>query len=271
MIRAVALSLMLLCSLAALPTLTNSFASLRNSHAKHYKKRRHSKRWWRQHRAMLRRKRAMRAAQKGKNGKNEGNVKASSPNAKQLNVATSNVPNASSPASINLPVPSSWKQVNAAGGEMRFDVHDEAGRTAGTAVFTRIGVASSATMSRGGSLGGVSLAELRRSVIDRMYAAGGWVTNDAVRQVNGQRIFVVQAASGAAAGNGGSFGAGGNHIASARIAWNYYFVESNGRIYSLATATTPEFAAPLAAESEHLLASLPHTGGGGANATLATR
>src|SRR4029079_5006894 len=42
-------------------------------------------------------------------------------------------------------------------------------------------------------LAGVAVTDLRRIVIDKMVAAGGWVTNDFVREVNGHRVFIVMA------------------------------------------------------------------------------
>lgn len=237
--------------MAALPTLTNSLASLDKSKAKHYKKRRHSRRWWRRHRALLRRKRAAMEARKNTDAAKR--MEAALPNAPALNGA------------MKLPVPSTWKLVNAAGNETRYEVRGGEGMSA-TAVWSSVQASGAPGAARAKTLGGVPVAELRRMVIDKMFAAGGWVTNDSLREVGGQRVFVVQAASGSDAKG---FGASGNVSANARVAWNYYFVESNGRIYSLATATAPEFAAPLAAETEQVLASLQRNSD--ANHTLAAQ
>jgi hypothetical protein len=40
-------------------------------------------------------------------------------------------------------------------------------------------------------LAGVPVADLKRIVIDKMVSNGGWVVNDFVRDVNGNRVFVV--------------------------------------------------------------------------------
>ena len=42
-------------------------------------------------------------------------------------------------------------------------------------------------------LAGVPVADLAGIVIDKMVASGGWVVNDFVREVNGNRVFVVTA------------------------------------------------------------------------------
>ena len=69
-------------------------------------------------------------------------------------------------------------------------------------------------------LGGTNVSELRRIVIDKMIVAGGWVTNDFVREVNGSRVFVVTART----------PEGTN---SPEKAWTFYFTEADGRIYGL--------------------------------------
>jgi hypothetical protein len=92
-------------------------------------------------------------------------------------------------------------------------------------------------------LGGVSFGELRRIVIDKMITAGGWVTNDYQRDVSGHRVFVV-AAQTPADGK------------SPEKAWNFYFTEVNGRIYSLTTEATAESSERLATEAERVIASL---------------
>jgi hypothetical protein len=92
-------------------------------------------------------------------------------------------------------------------------------------------------------LGGVSFAELRRTVIDKMIAAGGWVNNDYEREVGGHRVFVVTAqtpADGRAPDK----------------TWNFYFTEVNGRIYSLSTEANVQSAERMSAEAERLISNL---------------
>jgi hypothetical protein len=242
MIRAIAFSICLLCSMAALPTLTSSLAYYKTKHRKHRRHRRHSRRWLRRHRAMLRRQRELTAQQ------NQMTTDLS---------AKANAVNPVASSAMILPnVPGSWKRVASGSGEVRYDVQSE-GRSMATAVFTRLPLSAGVSGApRAKSLGGVPLAQMRRMVIDRMFSTGGWVVNDAVREISGQRVYVVEAACNA---NGAAARFGSNNDAVSHVAWHYYFTEVNGQIYSLATATTPEFAAPLAAETEQVLASLPRS------------
>jgi hypothetical protein len=93
--------------------------------------------------------------------------------------------------------------------------------------------------------GGVSFKELRRTVIDKMVAAGGWIINDFQREMGGHPVFVVLAHTGASADG-----------STPPQSWVFYFTEVEGRIYSLATNSLPEFADRLAGESAQLMASL---------------
>jgi hypothetical protein len=89
-------------------------------------------------------------------------------------------------------------------------------------------------------LAGVAVADLRRIVIDKMVAAGGWVTNDSVREVNGHRVFVVMART------------PGDTLTPEK-AWTFYFTEAGGRIYGLTTDSPLEFADRMSAEAERYM------------------
>jgi hypothetical protein len=102
-------------------------------------------------------------------------------------------------------------------------------------------------------LAGFAVADLRRIVIDKMIAAGGWVTNDFQRNVSGYRVFVVTAQT-------------PNDAYSPEKSWNFYFTEINGRVYSLTTNTPPQFSEKMAAEAEEFIASL-HAGSASASST----
>jgi hypothetical protein len=95
-------------------------------------------------------------------------------------------------------------------------------------------------------LAGVSFTDLRRIVIDKMVAAGGWVTNDYARDVTGSRVFVVTAQTPA-------------DSRSPQKSWNFYFTELNGRIYSLTTNTPVQFSDQMTVEAEKYVGSL-HAG-----------
>ena len=92
-------------------------------------------------------------------------------------------------------------------------------------------------------LAGVAVGDLRRIVIDKMVAAGGWVTNDFVREVNGHRVFVVTART------------PGDTLTPEK-AWTFYFTEAGGRIYGLTTDSPLEFADRMSNEAERYMQTL---------------
>lgn len=92
-------------------------------------------------------------------------------------------------------------------------------------------------------LAGVNVSDLRRIVIDRMVTAGGWVTNDFVREINGGRVFVVTART---PRNGET----------PEKAWTFYFTESGGRIYSLTTDSPIEHTERMGKEAERFIGTL---------------
>jgi len=94
-------------------------------------------------------------------------------------------------------------------------------------------------------LGGTSVSDLRRIVIDKMIDAGGWVTNDFVREVNGSRVFVVTARTPRDKSN-------------PEKAWTFYFTEADGRIYGLTTDAPLDSADRMSTEAERFINKL-HT------------
>lgn len=92
-------------------------------------------------------------------------------------------------------------------------------------------------------LGGVAVADLRRMVIDKMVSSGGWVVNDFVREVNGNRVFVVTART-------------PKDALTPEKAWTFYFTEAGGRIYGLTTDSTVENADRMTVEAERFIESL---------------
>ena len=92
-------------------------------------------------------------------------------------------------------------------------------------------------------LAGLPVADLRRIVIDKMVSAGGWVTNDFMREVNGKRIFIVTART------------PGDTLTPEK-AWTFYFTEAGGRIYGLTTDTPLEFADRMSNEAERYIETL---------------
>jgi hypothetical protein len=92
-------------------------------------------------------------------------------------------------------------------------------------------------------LAGLPVANLRRIVIDKMVSAGGWVTNDFMREVNGKRIFIVTART------------PGDTLTPEK-AWTFYFTEAGGRIYGLTTDTSLEFVDRMSNEAERYIETL---------------
>jgi len=89
----------------------------------------------------------------------------------------------------------------------------------------------------------MSFSDLRRIAIDKMITSGGWVINDYERQVNGARVFVVVAQT-------------PSDGRSPEKAWNFYFAEVDGKIYSLTLNTPLEFSNKLTVEGEKFISSL---------------
>ena len=95
-------------------------------------------------------------------------------------------------------------------------------------------------------LGGTSISDLRRIVIDKMIVSGGWVTNDFVREVNGSRIFVVTART-------------PRDSRSPEKIWTFYFTEADGRIYGLTTDAPVDSAERMSTEAERFINKLHAT------------
>jgi hypothetical protein len=255
MLRAVALSLLVLFSIATLLPLAHSSAEGeggRSSAASYRRKkriRRHSRAWWRRYRAHLRRRRAaalLRAPEKAiapENGRSEA-ATTISPSAFYSTGGTYNDPR----GAFSLTMPIGWStRPLAAGGELRFRVYAPDGRAVGQAALSVIPAAASgggalSAKARARTLGGVSFADLNRTVIDKMIVANGWVINDMVREIGGRRVFIVLAQT-AADGS------------APQLAWTFYFTEMDGRIYNLAVNAPLEFSDRLAQESQQVMAS----------------
>ena len=92
-------------------------------------------------------------------------------------------------------------------------------------------------------LAGVPVADLRRIVIDKMVASGGWVVNDFVREVNGSRVFVVTART-------------PKDALTPEKAWTFYFTEASGRVYGLTTESPVEYADRMTIEAERFIQTL---------------
>jgi hypothetical protein len=224
---------MLVSVVVMLPFASSTAHGLRQGSASQQQRRyrRHSRAWWRRHRARLRMRRAAALAHRS--------------STLGSGLVNSTVPE----AALTLPkLPAGWnnaKLVN--GGELKF-------RTEGSTTIPGQGTLAVVARSRPNPvfltqkeqrtmLSGVSFSDLRRIAIDKMINAGGWVINDYERQVNGARVFVVIAQT-------------PSDGRSPEKAWNFYFAEVDGKIYSLTLNTPLEFSNKLTVEGEQFISSL---------------
>jgi hypothetical protein len=238
-------------------------------HGKRYRK--HSRAWWRRHRALQRarreraeqrrrqrlahsprpaRKSAPKSSAPSATSAEQTPARNSSVNTSLLSFDGANAPTASRASGLpfEFNVPHTWTPVRRAGaGGAVFSVKTPDGRQAGTAVVSPVtlqaaAVAGAASTAKTKTVGGFPVTALRRTVIDRMVDEGGWVTNDFVQEMHGRRVFVVLAQTGTPG--------------TPAQTWAFYFTEIDGRVYSLATTTPVEFAEPVAAGSAQFIASL---------------
>ncbi|MDQ1559117.1 MAG: hypothetical protein QOD32_2177 [Pyrinomonadaceae bacterium] len=290
-LRALVLTILIMCTVASTLPLSDTLAhwASRPSASRRHKgrsARRHSRAWWRRYRTRLRRQRAAAAERRRRRAAMMLTAAAAKPVAlltTAANHASAKIGEADSlvlpgvalpstaalssitpvkplpavvpatkdalqelPRPAASPLPNAWSSAaSSRAGEMRFNVRAADGRVRSSAVWSRVNLAaadSSVSDARSKTFGGVPVALLRRTVINRMVAEGGWVTNDVQRQLGERRVFVVTAQSVAANGE--------------RRAWMFYFTESDGQVYSLATNAPAEFADALAVESEQAVVAL---------------
>jgi hypothetical protein len=274
-LRVITLTLLVLVTVAGALPITESLAkwSRRSAASQRKRYRKHSRAWWRRHRALMRARRA-RAVERRRLAELahansapkintslltfNANVGAPVMPASAVNPAApatlaSTPARAAAPArSTLLPfdfaTPHNWTAGRKTrSGAAVFTVATPDGRAAGTAVIAPVSLSGTELAGvnigpKTKTIGGTPVAALRRTVIDRMVAEGGWVTNDFVQELRGRKLFVVQAQTGAPGAPAQSL--------------TFYFTEIDGRLYSLATTTPFEFAAPVAVGSEQFMASL---------------
>jgi hypothetical protein len=244
MLRTITISILMLISFGAILPLDDSgaYGIRQNSVAKRHHYRKHSRAWWRRYRARQRRRRAAMLAVMA-HRKALLALKLPQPTA-----VTGPAP-VTGTTSATPKLPNGWNNVSPANSaEMKFRTGVDSSGAPGQATLTV--VAQSRPMPNYLSvreqrrmLAGISVYDLRRIVIDKMITAGGWVTNDFQREVNGFRVFVVTAQT-------------PSDARSPEKSWNFYFTEINGQVYSLTTNTPREFSDRVAAEAEAFITSL---------------
>ncbi len=236
MLRTVTLSLLMLFSVVVvLPFASSTAHGVRQNSASQQQRRyrRHSRAWWRRYRARLRQRRAEAQARAHRNA----------PLVQSLMPLNSGV----LPPALQT-LPAGWNNIPlASGSEVKFrtEVNAPLMGQASLAVVakSRPNPAYLTVREQSRMLAGVSFSDLRRIVIDKMINAGGWVTNDFERQIDGGRVFTVIAQT----------------PADGRTpdrAWNFYFAEIDGQIYSLTLNTPTQFSDRLAGEGEKFISSL---------------
>ena len=235
MLRTVTLSLLMLFSVVVtLPFASSTAHGLRQFSASQQQRRyrRHSRAWWRRYRARVRQRRAEAQARAHRNA----------PLAQSLTPVNNSL---LTPALKTLPT--GWNNVSLAGGEVRFRTEANApmlGQASLAVVAkSRPNPAYLTHREQSRMLAGVAFSDLRRIVIDKMINAGGWVTNDFERQIQGGRVFTVIAQTPADG-------------RTPERSWNFYFAEVDGQIYSLTLNTPTQFSDRLAGEGEKFISSL---------------
>lgn len=253
MLRRIAISLGLLIALVVmLPFVTSTAHNLRTqassrSHRFHH----HSRAWWRRHRKMLRRRQAMIARRRALQAATRNNpAQVAQPKSAENHVSL--------PSALAFPdnvyrdgvfapaLPSNWSATSTGKTTSSFRIAPPNGMPEAQAALAVVAVApANATRplpsEQRRMLGGVAMTDLRRTVIDKMVVAGGWVVNDRQREIGGHRVFEVIAQTPPTSDG------------KPEQIWNVYFTEINGRVYSLTTRSASGAAQKIAADSEQFL------------------
>lgn len=267
MLRVIAISMILVLSVSIMLPFANEAHGIRQTveiGQRHHKRHR-SKAWWRRYRARQRQKRlAAEMAHRNASLALPQNISVSDLSGLSAPPLPS-LPSNSAEASTALPPPVMMAAASApapaataSNGETRPRVvnpsHPAYKSSASTAklpgtmnlavvALSRPNPAFLTSREEKKMLGGVAVADLRRIVIDKMVASGGWVVNDFVREVNGARVFVVT-------------GRTPKDALTPEKTWTFYFTEAGGRIYGLTTDSPVEYAERMTSEAERFIESL---------------
>lgn len=232
MLRRIAIGLCLLATLVVMiPLVTSTAHNLRAQFSASSHRRRHSRAWWRRHRAMLRRRQAMLARRRAMRALMLARRNGIAPTEPKVAGNHATIPTTvtlpTAPAmSSNAALPNGWAPVASTGAGSSFRIAPAAGPEASATLTLVAPTTGSQPFGREQKkmVGGASFTELRRSVIDRMVSAGGWVVNDRQREISGRRVFEVIAQTPSSNGKPDQV-------------WNFYFAEIDGKVYALTTRT----------------------------------
>lgn len=232
MLRRIAIGLCLLATLVVMiPLVTSTAHNLRTQFSASSHRRRHSRAWWRRHRAMLRRRQAMLARRRARRALILARRNGTAPTEPKVAGNHATIPTrltlpAAPAMSSNTALPNGWAPVASTGAGSSFRIAPAAGPEASATLTLVAPTTGSQPFGREQKkmVGGASFTELRRSVIDRMVSAGGWVVNDRQREISGRRVFEVIAQTPSSNGKPDQV-------------WNFYFAEIDGKVYALTTRT----------------------------------
>ncbi|MGQ0762425.1 MAG: hypothetical protein ACT4OT_10495 [Acidobacteriota bacterium] len=232
MLRRIAIGLCLLATLVVMIPLVSSTAhNLRAQFSSASQRRRHSRAWWRRHRATLRRRQAMLARRRAMRAVMLARRNGIAPTEPKVAGNHATIPTTltlpPAPATTsNAALPNGWAPVASTGAGSSFRIAPAAGPEASATLTLVAPTTGSQPFGREQKkmVGGASYTELRRTVIDRMVSAGGWVVNDRQREISGRRVFEVIAQTPSSDGKPGQV-------------WNFYFAEIEGKVYALTTRT----------------------------------
>ncbi len=145
---------------------------------------------------------------------------------------------------VQEPTAPRWNQEKVTNKEVSYNVENYNGSMIGSASISVVGPAVEERYPnrRVTTIGGVPTTSLRREVINQMIRENGWVVNDYQKDIGGRSVYVVVAQT---------QGAGGR--VQSRL---FYFTESGGRIYNVATKSSTSSAEQIAEESEKMIDSL---------------
>ena len=252
MLRRIGLLVCLLVSVVVLlPFATSTAHNLRSqmsarSHRFHH----HSRAWWRRHRARLRRRQAMIARRRALQAANRVAQSPMQPKAAENHVtmptALALPENVLRDGNFAMPLPNSWSTASIGKSGSSFRITPAGGAPEAQASLAVVAVAPASNVQPMPSeqrrmVGGVMFTDLRRTVIDKMITAGGWVVNDRQREIGGHRVFEVIAQTPATSDG------------KPEQVWNYYFTEINGRVYSLVTRSANASNQKVSADAEQFL------------------
>lgn len=259
--RAILLALLFAVAVGIAVPLINSEAARnkdRQAAASRKKIKKYSRAWWRRYHARVRKKRGLRA--KTANAWRKQVVPESRQVSGNHTPARENVPSlpesrggeyADTDAALTVNLPEGWSSrpvlVN---GERKFMVFGPNGQPVGQATLSSAWARDAQDeggVGRNRSLGGIPLRELRRTIIDKMAQANGWVVSDSEEEINGRRVFVVNAQTGSSDGK-------------PQQSWNYYFTQAEGRVYNLTTNAPVEYSEQMSGDSSRVLGSLKANG-----------